>query len=226
MLKSRNKQVAQYLQKIGFADKVHLLVSQTYTDYYINYLKEKQALNVKSCLDIGADLGTFVNELNKMDMDADGIEQKQEKVTNAVTQKIKCGTFNKEYTVEKKYDLITLPQVIYFLGDTLEILKKIKSMLNPNGTVFIVTGSSHSKDHISKYPNHVLYTKEQYYDMALKLGFEIIDYTEVQSNIGTAFNSGKVIGMLKMIAFQLRIKKAILKKEKGNFTFILMKLKS
>ncbi len=214
------------MQKIRFAEKIHLIVSQTYTDYYIEYLKEKQVLNVKSCFDIGADLGTLVNELNKMGIDAEGIEQEQKKVTNAVTPKITCGTFNKEYSVDKKYDLITLPQVIYFLGDILEVLKKIKSMLNPNGTVFIVTSSSHSKDHISKYQNHKLYTKEQYYDMASKLGFEIIDYTEVQSNIGTAFNNGKIMAMLRMTTFKIGIKKAITKKEKGNFTFILMKLKS
>jgi len=76
-----------------------------------------------------------------------------------VTPKIIHGTFNDEYTTSKKYDLITLPQVIYFLGDILEVLKKIKSMLNSNGMVFIVTSSSHSKDHISKYTNHKLYSK-------------------------------------------------------------------
>jgi 2-polyprenyl-3-methyl-5-hydroxy-6-metoxy-1,4-benzoquinol methylase len=204
--------------------KIHLFVSQTYTDYYIKYLKKKQVLNVRSCFDIGSDLGTLVNELNKIGIDAEGIEQKQENVVNAITPKIIHGTFNYQYTTSKKYDLITLPQVIYFLGDILEVLKKIKSMLNPNGMVFIVTSSSHSKVHISKYTNHQLYSKKQYHDMASKLGFEIIDYREVQSNLGVAFVHGKIIGMLKLIAFKIGMKKAILEKEKGNLTFILMKL--
>jgi 2-polyprenyl-3-methyl-5-hydroxy-6-metoxy-1,4-benzoquinol methylase len=214
------------LQKTEFAKKIHTFVSQTYADYYIKYLKEKKIQNVKSCFDIGADLGTLVNELNKMGIDTEGIEQNYNNIINAVTSKITHGTFNIEYTTDKKYDLVTLPQVIYFLGDILELLKKIKTMLNPNGIVFIVTSSSHSKDHISKYKNHKLYSKEQYCNIASKLGFEIIDYTEVQTNIGTAFKHGKVIGLLKMAIYKIGIKKAITKKKCGNFTFLLMKSNS
>lgn len=206
------------------SQKIHLFVSQTYTDYYIEYLKKNQVLNVKSCFDIGSDLGTLVKELNKIGIDAEGIEQKQENVSNAVTPNIIHGTFNDEYIVSKKYDLITVLQVIYFLGDILKVLKKIKSILNSNGMVFIVTSSSHSKDHISKYTNHKLYSKKQYHDMASKLDFEIIDYTEVQSNLGVSFIHGTIIGMLKLIAFKTGIKKAIIEKEKSNLTFILMKL--
>lgn len=60
--------------------------------------------------------------------------------------------------------------------------------------------------------------------MASKLDFEIIDYTEVQSNLGVSFIHGTIIGMLKLIAFKTGIKKAIIEKEKSNLTFILMKL--
>lgn len=173
-------------------------------------------------MDIGSDLGTFVNDLNLLGIDAEGIESEQDRVDSSVSPKIKCATFGLDYSNNKKYDLITLPQVIYFLGDIIPMLLKLKSMLNPNGMIFIVTANPESSYHVSKYPNHKLYSENEYSEICSKVGLKLIDYTEFKSNIGTAFNNGKILSVIRVILFMSGLKKPI-EKKKGNNPYILLR---
>ena len=52
---------------------LHLYIGKVNSESYVKYLKEKNTLNVKTCLDIGSDIGTFVNDLNLLGIDAEGI---------------------------------------------------------------------------------------------------------------------------------------------------------
>jgi len=176
---------------------LHLYIGKINSGSYIEYLKEKNALDVRTCLDIGSDMGIFVNDLNLLGIDAEGIESDQNRVNSAVSPKIKYATFGLDYSDDKKYDLISLPQVIYFLGDIIPLLTKLKSMLNPNGFIFIVSVSPESSNiHMSKYPNHKLYSKKEYSEICSKVGLKLIDYTDYKSNIGTAFNDGKILSII------------------------------
>ena len=201
---------------------LHLYIGKVNSESYVKYLKEKNTLNVKTCLNIGSDIGTFVNDLNLLGIDAEGIESDQNRVNSSINPKIKCATFGLDYSNDKKYDLITLPQVIYFLGDIIPVLLKLKSMLNPNGLIFIVSSSPESSAHMSRYPNHKLYSKKEYSEICSKVGLKLIDYTEYKSNIGTAFNDGKILSVIRVILFMCRLKKPI-EKKKGNNNYILLR---
>ena len=173
-------------------------------------------------MDIGSDLGTFVNDLNLLGIDAEGIESDQKRVDSSVSPKIKCATFGLDYSNNKKYDLITLPQVIYFLGDIIPMLWKLKSMLNPDGVIFIVTSTPDADHHVSKYPNHKLYSKNEYSEICSKVGLKLIDYTDFKSNIGTAFNNGKILSVIRVLLFMSGLKKPI-EKKKGINAYILLR---
>ncbi|MEK6947362.1 MAG: methyltransferase domain-containing protein [Nanoarchaeota archaeon] len=173
-------------------------------------------------MDIGSDLGTFVNDLNLLGIDAEGIESEQDRVDSSVSPKIKCATFGLDYSNNKKYDLITLPQVIYFLGDIIPMLLKLKSMLNPDGMIFIVTVTPDFDHHVSKYPNHTLYSKNEYSEICSKVGLKLIDYTDFKSNIGTAFNNANILSVIRILLFMTGLKKPI-EKKKGNNAYILLR---
>ena len=181
-------------------------------------------------MDIGSDLGTFVNDLNLLGIDTEGIESEQDRVDSSISPKIKCATFGLDYSNNKKYDLITLPQVIEFLGDIIPMLLKLKSMLNPDGMIFIVAITTVEESgfsqgcvhHISKYPNHKLYSKNEYYETCSKVGLKLIDYTDFKSNIGTAFNNGKILSVIRVLLFMSGLKKPI-EKKKGNNAYILLR---
>lgn len=44
-------------------------ISKVNADFYINYFKEHNILNVKSCFDIGSAAGVFVDRLNELGID-------------------------------------------------------------------------------------------------------------------------------------------------------------
>ena len=136
-------------------------ISKTNANFYINYFSEHDILNVKSCFDIGLAAGVFVDKLNELGINTDGIEP----IASFIQSKrVKEGSFDVNYTTNKKYDLITVPQVIYFLGDVESICKKLKSMLNPNGIIFIVTIPAESQNPItfSDAKTYPLPSKKEY----------------------------------------------------------------
>ena len=131
----------------------------------------------------------------------------------------------KEKTIKKKYDMISLPQVIYFLESREVILKKITHMLNPKGIIFIVDGKSmpnYLDYDKKKYPENKFCNKEHYKSIAESLGLKIIDWTEYQSDIAIAFMNGKIMALLRVLLFMIRIKKSIFPMKGGNNTFILL----
>lgn len=196
-------------------------VSKVYADFYINYLKNHHALDVKTCFDIGSSSGVFVDELNKMGIDAEGIESDAWKIQSP---KVKQGSFDLNYAVGKKYDIITMPQVIYFLGEVEQILSKLKSMLTSKGKIFIVTSPNRFQNNITKstLKTYKLPTKEEYHEICTRLGFTILDYSVYQSDIGVAFNDGKLKAIQRLIAFKSGLKKTIIEDPNGNHVYLLL----
>ena len=200
-------------------------ISKINANFYIDYFNENGILKVKSCFDIGSAAGVFVDKLNKLGINTEGIEP----IASSIQSKwVKEGSFDVNYTTNKKYDLITLPQVIYFLGDVESICKKLKSMLNPNGIIFIVTIPTESQNPItfSNAKTYPLPTKKEYEKICENLGLDILDYSIIQSDIGIAFNHGKLKAIFRLFLFLIGLKKPITKNLSGNNLYLLLKSKT
>ena len=197
-------------------------ISKIYANYYINYLKQHDILNIKSCFDIGSGVGVFVDELNELEIDAEGIEKNASAIQS---KRVKEGSFDVNYTINKKYNLITLPQVIYFLGDFESVCAKLKSMLNPSGVIFIVTIPIEYQGPItlSDTKTYPLHTKIEYEKICDRLGFRILDFSINQSDIGIAFNQGKLKAILRLFLFMTGLRKPITKNSNGNQLNMLLK---
>ena len=208
--------------KFLFYRLTHIRISQTIADEYIKYLKSKTKMNFKNVLDIGAYYGTFVNNLNKMGINARGIESDQSFIELALTKNIEFGYFDESYTSNDKYDLICLTQMIYLMRDNYAILKRVKNMLTPDGLIFITTTNANletfsswkSGKRYSIGANMVLSNKN-YESFCNKLGLEILDYTSYRMNL-----SKKKISYLKFI---LKLKRPMVPDSEGDQSFILLK---
>jgi len=200
-------------------------ISKINADFYINYFKEYNILNAKSCFDIGSAAGVFVDRLNELGIDTEGLEKNTHYIQS---KKVREGSFDVNYTSDKKYDLLTLPQVIYFLGDFESICAKLKSMLNPNGIIFIVTIPAESQNPItfSDAKTYSLPTKIEIEKICDKLGFCILDFSIFQSDIGVAFNQGKLKAIIRLFLFMVGLKTPITKNPNGNNLYLLLKSKT
>lgn len=199
-------------------------ISKINADFYINYLKEHNALNVNSCFDIGSSAGVFVDRLNELGINTEGLEKNADHIQS---KNVKEGSFDINYKTDKKYDLITLPQVIYFLGDFESICKKLKSMLNTRGTIFIVSVPIEFPNPItfSDSKTYPLHTKIEYEKICDTLGFDLLDFSTFQSDIGVAFNQGKIRAIFRLFLFIIGLKNPIIRNPTGNNLYLLLKSK-
>ena len=195
------------------------------SDEYVKYLKSKTDMNFKHVLDIGSYYGTFVKSLTDIGINAEGIEADQNLVRLSVTDKIQHGYFDTNYKSDKKYDLISLTQMIYYLPDSYSILKKCHEMLTDNGLIFISTINPQSsmvqEKLIPTFASHVnIYLSKTNYSN-LK-DYELLDYTEYMPDM---FNEMYKHNKFKMIKYMAGLKKAYSVNVDGNHAFLLLKKK-
>ena len=106
-----------------------------------NYLiKKSKSLKDMSVLDIGSGLCVFLAELKKYCKSVTCIDPSANAINHAknyvgIENSIK-GNFD-NLILNKKYDLITLNKVLEHLKNPNDILQKAKSMLNPNGYIYV-----------------------------------------------------------------------------------------
>ena len=211
-----------------FTRLIHVYISKLYSDEYIHYLKLKTKIDFKNALDIGAKYGTLVEDLNKIGIDAHGIESDQRCMQLGVTKKIKWIYFDENYQSDVKYDLICLPQMIYYLPNSYAILKCVKNMLTPNGLIFIATYNPESmilKNKLKPYMGNninMILSKNNFESLNDKLGLEMLDYTTYTSNVSLDFatNRNTTIAFLK---YRLKLKKGLVLNPNGFFAFVLLK---
>lgn len=196
-------------------------ISTTNANYYLDYLKLHNILLIRNCFDIGSSAGVFVDKLNQLGIETEGIESNKKSIQ---FKRVKHGKFDVNYTINKKYDLITVPQVIYFLGDFETICTKLKSMLNPNGVIFIVTIPIEIKQPItlSNIKTYPLHTKIEYEKIWNRLQFKILDFSTVQSNLGITFMNGKLKALFRLFLFRIGLRTPITYNHQGNLLFILV----
>lgn len=195
------------------------------SDAYVEYLKSKTSMKFKHVLDIGSYYGTFVKSLREAGIDAEGIEADENLVRLAVTNKIQHGYFDTNFKSDKKYDLISLTQMIYYLPDSFSLLKKCHEMLNEDGLIFISTINPQStlvkekvvptfQPHVNMYLSKINYSNLD--------NFELLDYTVYMPDM---FNDMYKHNKFKMIKYMTRFKKCYSLNSNGNHAFLLLKKK-
>ena len=90
-------------------------------------------------LDVGCGAGLFLNEMRKLGWETFGIEPSREcyeYATDNLNLNVFRGLFN-DYPVYKKFDLIYFSHVFDDLPNILNVLEKVKDLLEDNGKIFI-----------------------------------------------------------------------------------------
>ena len=201
-------------------------------DVYVDYLKSKTDMKFKNAFDIGAMLGNFIVKLNESGINATGIESGKESIELAATDKIEWGYFNENYESAKHYDLICLSQMLCYVQDPYAVLKKVKTMLNPNGLIFVSTynpSSSYiSKNLISELIDNnmnILFSRKNFESLKMNLGLELIDYTTIRPDI-YLYMATRPVNALNIIKRHLTFyfKKPFVQDNNGYHVFLLLKV--
>jgi 2-polyprenyl-3-methyl-5-hydroxy-6-metoxy-1,4-benzoquinol methylase len=153
--------------------------------FYFNYLKEHIDLTkIKSVLDIGADQGHFIKLFEDKGIKTLGIEPIKINVESSVAKNLEYGFFDENYTVNETFDLVCLAQIMYYFRDNYRILKKVVSMLNPGGYIFISTANPDSErvvEHYGKkgtpYNAACVLARKNWIEMVEKIGCGLVDYS-------------------------------------------------
>jgi len=205
--------------------------SQLIARSYLQYLKKKANIDFENALDIGCGFGDFVEELNKIGINAGGIESDEDTVKNAKSH-VSHGFFDELYDSTIKYDFISVNQTLYYFEDSFVILKKISDLLKPNGIVMIATVNTES----SFRQEHKIWTQgckicfgNEVWKSFDKFGLKCIDITSYDDNLFIDFFLNKSNMMSKsqflknLVFYVSKIKKLFVYKDNGINNFILLK---
>lgn len=194
---------------------------------YVNYLKEKTSFSFKNSLDIGSNYGNFVKKLHDTDVDAYGVEAAYDFYSlSKLKNKIIHSYFDDTFPTDKKYDLISLTQMIYYSPDPINILKHIKKLLNKVGLIFIATFNPDSSSFKEKrFPIFELSHYNQLiskkgFKALNKIGLDLVDYSSYKPNLFLdTFNKNK----LNFLNYVLKFKKPYIPDSDGFHAFVLLK---
>lgn len=147
-------------------------------------IKLKDIYNVKksgTLLDIGCSVGDFLHKAKHF-YDVEGVEINPE--TSKYAQKY--FTIYTDYlnnlNLEKKYDIITMHQILYGVPDTVSLLKDIHKILKDNGILYINTPNADSLamnlfggkcNHVYGYTSQNVFNKKSLTKLAELSGFKI-----------------------------------------------------
>jgi SAM-dependent methyltransferase len=95
-----------------------------------------------SLLDIGAGTGLLVHEASVLGWDAIGVEPSRWCVETAKRENgidLRQGTFPHPELIGRKFDSITLIDVIEHVTDPLDLLRSVRSQLNDDGVLIVST---------------------------------------------------------------------------------------
>lgn len=199
------------------------------SDEYVNYLKIKTDMNFETALDIGAFFGSLVHKLNKKGIDAYGLEANERLVQLSISDKVEYGYYDESYDPKRKFDLVCLTQMLYYMRDNFSILKHTKKLLSKNGLIFIATTnpeSSFLKNELKTVfqgpGTNMVLSKQNFESLEEKLGLRLIDYTTYRTELFFDMYSKKN-KKINMIKYFLKLKKSYVKDPNGNHAFLLLK---
>lgn len=205
--------------------------SQIVAENYMNYLKKNTKLQFKSAFDIGAGYGDFVLELNKLGINAKGIEADKNSISKKASKKIICGSFNEEFNGDK-FDLISVNQCLYYFDNSFSILKKIEHLLNKNGVIFVVTVNPESSFRIKNKiwtQGCKMCLSKNIFENLEEIGLKCLGITSFNDNFYQDYflhKTGKLSNFqfwLNALLYVLKLKKIITQSNDGIHNFVLLK---
>lgn len=205
----------QYTQKEGFKaasvpfHKRHFdhIPGNITAKFYYNYLKQHIDLTkIKSVLDIGAGRGYFIKLLEGKGIKTRGIEPRLDEVAFSVSKNLKHGFFDENYVINEIFDLVCLAGVLLHLRDNYRILKKVASMLNPGGYIFIMNPNVDSErvvKHFGKkgtpYNTTCMLARKNWIEMSGKIGCRLVDYSFYEPNIILDMYYRRILNLTKYL---------------------------
>lgn len=195
----------------------------------MKYLEEKTSMKFNSALDIGALYGHLVKRLNEYGIPTMGIEVEQNYIFNDVSGKIHSGYFDENFKSEKKYDLICMTQMIYYVKNPILVIKKASDLLSKRGIIFISTQNPNSSIILQKqfpiFENsmNILLSKKNFQSIALNLGLEIVDFTNFRPNIYLDRLKNSSLGSEFKNFFKYYKKSPYEKDSDGHHSFLLLR---
>jgi 2-polyprenyl-3-methyl-5-hydroxy-6-metoxy-1,4-benzoquinol methylase len=132
-------------KKISLRDKFYVMLRNiNLSGKYkkISALKEKGG----KILDIGCATGEFLESFARRNWHCTGVEVDDSARNLAKNKNIKVYASVHDIPADKKFDIITLWHVLEHLHDLNESLKKIESLLHPNGYLVIAVPNINSYD--------------------------------------------------------------------------------
>ncbi|HWL93678.1 MAG TPA: class I SAM-dependent methyltransferase [Phycisphaerae bacterium] len=104
-------------------------------------LVKKLRPNAETLLDIGAGIGLLVDEASRRSLKAEGIEPSTWAVSVGRRRgaKLHEGFFPHPATNERRFDVITIVDVIEHVSNPLQLLRAVREHLTPRGISIIVT---------------------------------------------------------------------------------------
>ena len=140
---SRKKSFMDNNHELKQSSIIHDTVKMRFWDIisqqYIAYLKSKTDMKFNNAIDIGALYGHLVKRLNDLGINSSGIEADKNQVSQDISGKLSHGYFDETFQTDKKFDLICLTQMIYYVENPALVIKKAVGLLTDSGIIFIST---------------------------------------------------------------------------------------
>jgi cyclopropane fatty-acyl-phospholipid synthase-like methyltransferase len=176
-----------------FQSNVNSFSSNKIMNIIKNYSNQKSKI-----LDIGCSNGSFLQALKENDINnVYGIDIQKETILFGQNKNLNCyhGFFPDEFPkeLEKKYDIITSFENIYYMPNLLTFFEKVYNLLEKNGKLVLKFNQSSSSYYI-KYPYHIrvgdfntFINLDTISFLAKKYKFTIIDATPFANNYITDY---------------------------------------
>jgi 2-polyprenyl-3-methyl-5-hydroxy-6-metoxy-1,4-benzoquinol methylase len=138
ILSAQNLYDEKYFENYLYEDEINLESVKSTAQYYLDYISDQFRI-VNSILDVGAGFGLLVKAFRELGYNADGVEVSNYSVRVA-KEKFEIELFNgdlQEFQTDQKYDLIVFYHSFEHLPAPLKTIRKVKSLLNTNGILWL-----------------------------------------------------------------------------------------
>lgn len=138
ILSAQNLYDEKYFENYLYEDEINLESVKSTAQYYLDYISDQFRI-VNSILDVGAGFGLLVKAFRELGYNADGVEVSNYSVRVA-KEKFEIELFNgdlQEFQTDQKYDLIAFYHSFEHLPAPLQTIRKVKSLLNTNGILWL-----------------------------------------------------------------------------------------
>lgn len=138
ILSAQNLYDEKYFENYLYEDEINFESVKSTAQYYLDYISDQFRI-VNSILDVGAGFGLLVKAFRELGYNADGVEVSNYSVRVA-KEKFEIELFNgdlQEFQTDQKYDLIAFYHSFEHLPAPLQTIRKVKSLLNTNGILWL-----------------------------------------------------------------------------------------